>query len=134
MSLSLGSLWYLTPLSTIFQLYSGGHFCWRKLEDPEKTPDPSQVTDKLYHIILHRVHLAWAGFKLTTLVVICTYCIGSYKLQLPYDHGYYRPCIIGIRRGDSFVLDKYELKQQEEFSDWNISRINMLQMLSNIIY
>jgi hypothetical protein len=27
--------------------------------------------------MLHRVHLAWAGFTLTTLVVICTDCIGA---------------------------------------------------------
>ena len=58
----------LNSCIVVVSFIGGGNWStWRK------------ATDKLYHIMLYRVHLARAGFELTIFVVIGTDCIGSFK-------------------------------------------------------
>ena len=62
-------LFCITQLIAIFQLYRGGQFnWWRKPGYPEKTIDLPHVTDKLYRIMLYRVHFDMSGIRTHNLI------------------------------------------------------------------
>ena len=68
--------WYLTPLSTIFQLYRGGLlYCRRKQEDSDKSTYLSQVNSKRHHKMQYSS--PWSRFELKPSEFIGTDSIGS---------------------------------------------------------
>jgi hypothetical protein len=57
--LELKTGWFMVLSATFNNISAiswGQFYCLRKLEYPKKTTDLSQDTDKLYHIMLYRVH------------------------------------------------------------------------------
>jgi hypothetical protein len=71
-----------------------------------KTTDLSQIVGKLHHKMLYRVHLSWAGFKLTTLVVIGSDFIGSCKSNNHTNTTTMVPLILEYLQTTKFVIRK----------------------------
>ena len=74
--------------------------------------------------MLYRVHLAWAGFELSTLVVIGTDCIGSCKSNYQTITTMTVPSLIGSRYIISNI--QKEVPQSDDIDD--ILNINFLKI------
>lgn len=75
-------LWFLTPLSTLYQLYRGGQFHWWK--KPQYLP---QITDKLYSVfrsfrfdreVVHTIAVCYVQLFSFNIQLIFLYCPPQY--------------------------------------------------------
>jgi hypothetical protein len=73
--------------NTISVIYSGGQFYWWRNQSTWR--NLPQVTDKLYCITLHRLHLAISRIQTHTFS-----CDRHLSIQLPYDHDHDGPHLI----------------------------------------
>ena len=94
-----------------------------KPEYPKKKPtDLPKINDKLYHIMLYRGHLAWAGFELTTWVVINTDSIGSLYMTLCLT---YKQYIVSCLSNDKIIQTPFFTRDMIWLLKYIVNSLNL---------
>ena len=110
----------------------GGHQSTRR-----KLPTCCKTLDKLYHIMLYKIYLAWAGLELT-LVVIGTDCIDScttIRPRLPLlDQRYMWGIVINFLCSGSVSILHFNFFSDSQTSRTKLCRDIPYMFLENVCF